>query len=77
MPLFTLGTYWKDCFSHVARFLQQLVNIQSYDLEWKKKKQSAETRSNNKLIIKFTVMNILDSCWYKTIQQKSHKLYEQ
>lgn len=39
MPIFTPGTYWKDCFSHVARFLQQLVNIQSYDLEWKKKKK--------------------------------------
>lgn len=33
MPLFTLGTYWKNCFSHIAGFLQQLVNIQSYNLE--------------------------------------------
>lgn len=71
MPIFTPGTYWKDCFSHVARFLQQLVNIQSYDLEWKKENS---TRSNNKLIIQFNAMNILD-CWNKIIQQKSHKLF--
>lgn len=77
MPIFTPDTYWKDCFSHVARFLQQLVNIQSYDLEWKnkKKKKSAETRSNKKLIIQFNATNILDSCWYKTNQLKSHELF--
>lgn len=73
MPIFTPGTYWKDCFSHVARFLQQLVNIQSYDLEWKKE-NSTKTRSNNKLIIQFNAMNIWD-CWNKIIQQKSHKLF--
>lgn len=36
MPLFTLGTYWQDCFSHVALFLQQLINTLSDDLERKK-----------------------------------------
>lgn len=36
MPLFTRGTYWQDCFSHVALFLQQLINILSDDLEKEK-----------------------------------------
>lgn len=43
MPLFIPGTYWQDCFSHVALFLQQLINILSDDLERKKKTQNTHT----------------------------------
>ena len=33
----TPGTYWQECFSHVALFLQQLVNILGDYLERGKK----------------------------------------
>lgn len=45
MLLFTLGTYWQDCFSHVALFLQQLINTLSDDLERKKKETTEHTHS--------------------------------
>lgn len=62
MPLFTLGTYWQDCFSHVALFLQQLINILSDDLERKrkrrKKKDRTHTQLNITLIMQSNAMNI-------------------
>lgn len=47
MPPFTLGTYWQDCFRHVALFLQLLINIESDDLERKKKRERENTCSQH------------------------------
>lgn len=63
MPLFTPGTYWQDCFSHVALFLQQLINILSDDLErrrrrGKKKRHRTHTQSDITLIMQPNAMNI-------------------
>lgn len=57
MPPFTLGTYWQDCFRHVALFFQQLINIQSDDLE-KKKRHRKHMQPNITLIIQSIAMNI-------------------
>lgn len=44
MPLFSTGTYWQDFFSHVALFLQQLINILSdYLRRGKRQKTHSQT----------------------------------
>lgn len=45
MPPFSMGTYWQDFFSHVALFLQQLINILSDDLQRKKKTQKTHSET--------------------------------
>lgn len=60
------NTYRKKCFSQVALFLQQLVNILGDDL----KKKSRKGTESDILTTLSDGVNILPGCWYKYICER-------